>query len=166
MVTSETIDQRTTIILSPNRSVEWKDMKLWLLFLSLPALIVGISWFLVGVWIILPFVGLELGLLAFFMYRICYQNYRREQIIIDKHLVTVKSGVHTPSQAFRFTRPNCYLTVKKPNKPIENLELSLSNQKLELPIGKFLSPNDREIARKKIVNAGLLECSNNWWKSG
>ena len=164
MVTTSSDIQRTTITLSPNRSLDWAEIRPWLYLLSLPALIVGIAWFIAGVWIILPFAGLELGLLAFFMYRTCYQNYRQQQIIIDKNEVIVEMGIHKSKRIFHCERLNCYLYVKFPNKPIDNLELKLTCESLALVIGEFLNPADRELARYSLTKAGLIECSSHWWK--
>ena len=76
MVTTSTDNDVTIIILSPNRSTEWKDIKKWLLFTSMPAMIVALGWFFVGVWAILPFALFELSLLTYIMYSVCYYNYR------------------------------------------------------------------------------------------
>ncbi len=163
MVTTTTTNGDTTITLSPNRSADWQDIRLWLFILSIPALIVGVGWFALGVWIILPFVGLELGLLSYFMYKVCYQNYRKQQIVINEDTVTIESGIHQPDQKQIFLRPECYLLATKPNHPIERLALTLTNQSTSLPIGEFLNPKDLELTRRSLVNAGLIECSNRWW---
>ncbi|MEJ2419454.1 MAG: DUF2244 domain-containing protein, partial [Exilibacterium sp.] len=110
MVTIQTNKDNTHIILSPNRSIEWKAIKYWLLIISLPALIIAIDWLIMGLWMILPFVGIELGLLSYFMYRICYKNYYQQYIDINKNSVTVTAGIHPPLQQQLFTRPDCYLS--------------------------------------------------------
>lgn len=166
MVTSNNNGEMKTIILSPNRSVEWSQVKLWLLFLSFPAIVIATGWLIVGVWIILPFVGLELGLLSFFMYRICYQNYYQQTITVDNDYVTVLIGIHSPQQLHQFSRDDCYLNVNKPSKPIENLTLTLQSESFNVDIGHFLNQSDLELTRKSLVAAGLMECSNRWWESG
>jgi len=164
MVTTSVTGNTTTIILSPNRSVEWVDIKKWILLISLPALIVALAWFFVGVWIILPFAGLELALLSYFMYRVYYQNYREQHIIIRQNDVTFSSGVGKPDTQHTFILPDCYLSVTQPRKPIETLELALKSESHKLSIGEFLNPNDKEDARQSIRNAGIIECSSKWWK--
>jgi uncharacterized membrane protein len=138
-------------------------MQLWLIIPSLPVLIVGTGWMLIGVWLILFFASLELGLLSFFMYKVCYKNYRQQQITIAKNHVTVESGINTPSKQHIFMRPDCYLAVNKPTKPIDNLHLMLTGQSEALSIGELLNPTDRETARRSLVSAGLIEYSNRWW---
>ena len=160
------IDKTTaTITLSPNRSVDWKEVKYWLAFLSMPALIIAIGWLVVGVWIILPFAGLELGLLAYFMYKVCYQNYRVQTITIEGHKVIVEAGIHQVKQVQSFSLPDCYLSVKKPVSPMETLELTLVGENRSSTIGDFLNPIDRELARRSLVAAGIVECSNRWWSN-
>lgn len=164
MVTTEQDRQQTRVTLTPNRSLEWSAVKFYLLLFILPALIISIGWLAVGVWIILPFAGLELCLLAFFMYRVCYQNYRQQQIIINKNHVTVWSGIHTPEQTFEFPRLECYLKVSPPLKPMDSLMLTLVTDKDSIAIGDFLNNDDRQLARKSLTAAGLIECSNLWFK--
>jgi uncharacterized membrane protein len=161
---STTIDNDITIItLTPNRSADWQDIKRWLLLLSLPAIIIAIGWLAIGIWIILPFAGLEIALLSYFMYKVCYHNYRVEQITINNRQVTLTTGIHSPKDTTSFSRPDCYLSVKKPTSPMEMLELSLTSETTSLPIGNFLNIEDREIARHALLKAGLMECSNRWW---
>ncbi len=163
MVTTSTDNDVTIIILSPNRSTEWKDIKKWLLFISMPAMIVALGWFFVGVWVILPFALLELSLLTYIMYSVCYNNYRKQLITIERKNVTFSAGVGKASREYVFTRPDCYLAVTTPRKPIDNLELALKNDLYTIPVGEFLNPEDRAHARRKIRDAGVIEVSARWW---
>lgn len=163
MVTINTQENATEITLTPNRSANWSQIKLWLCLLSLPAIIVGMGWFVAGVWIILPFVGLELALLCVLMYRVCYQNYRREQIRIDRDNVTFTAGISKTDKEYIFTRPDCYLNVHKPTSPMDNLQLFLRNDSHSFAIGEFLNNEEKESARRSICRAGLIECNEQWW---
>jgi uncharacterized membrane protein len=165
MVSAEKTDNVSIITLMPNRSTEWKDIKRWLIILCLPAVIIALAWFVAGVWIILAFAGLELGLLCYFMIKVCYQNYHVQQIYIEKEKVTIRSGINSVKETLSFTRPDCYLIVKKPRSPMENLELNIANDSQSLRIGEFLNSEDTEKARKSLINAGLIECSKEWWKN-
>jgi uncharacterized membrane protein len=163
MVTTNTNNNVTTIVLSPNRSTEWKDIKKWLLFISMPAIIVALAWLFVGVWIILPFAVLELSLLTYIMYSVCYRNYRQQIITIEGKNVTFSSGIGKISREYIFTKPDCYLAVTTPKKPIDTLELALKNDLYSIPVGEFLNPEDRAKARRKIRAAGVIEVSSRWW---
>lgn len=165
MVTTSTKNDVTTIILSPNRSADWKDIKKWLLVISMPALIVALGWFFVGVWIILPFALLELSLLSYIMYTVCYRNYKQQHITIEHKNVTFFYGIGNTGKEYIFTRPDCYLAVTTPKKPIDNLELALKNESYTITVGEFLSPDDRAYARRKIRDAGVIECSTRWWNN-
>ncbi len=165
MVISSTNNNATIITLSPNRSASWKDVKLCLLFISLPALIIAMAWLYMGVWIILLFCVIEIGLLSYFMYRVCYQNYRKELITITEDNVVLSCGVNKENSKHIFHRPDCYLLSAPPPSPRDKLELSLASESCSLTIGEFLSPIDCERARRTLRNAGLIECSKRWWKS-
>ncbi|MEO0443014.1 MAG: DUF2244 domain-containing protein [Pseudomonadota bacterium] len=165
MVIAQHGQNKTKITLKPNRSLDWDRVKPWLVILSLPTAIIAFGWLLAGVWIILPFAGLEIALLSYFMYKVCYMNYRCEEIVIERDKVTVQAGINSPKICYEFSRPDCYLVVNKPNKPIDNLHLTVKNTSNSVTIGEFLSPSDKETARKEIISAGLIECSNLWWKN-
>ncbi len=165
MVTTQITENYTAIILSPNRSTDWKDIKRWLIFLSLPSLVVAIGWLAMGVWMILIFISLELGLLSYFMYKVCYRNYRVQKITIKQGQVTLEAGIRKLKQVRLFQRPDCYLIVKEPTSPMETLELSLSGENDNYIIGGFLNSEDMGLARRSLVKAGLIECSSLWWKS-
>lgn len=163
MVKTHTSPTTATITLSPNRSMDWSEVKRYLVFISIPALIIAIGWFIAGVWVILPFAGLELGLLTYFMYAVCYQNYRVQKITIERDKIILEAGIYQAKYVQTFSRPDCYLSVTKPANTMEKLELALVGDGQSSAIGDFLNPTDREIARRSLVAAGIIECSNRWW---
>ena len=52
--------QSYRIVLSPNCSISWRELVLFYLLTCLIALVVGLFFTLQGLWLVLPFSGLEM----------------------------------------------------------------------------------------------------------
>jgi Flp pilus assembly protein TadB len=61
--------------LQPNRSANWRQNKLIIIVIVAFVMITSIAWSVMGAWVILPFAGFEVGLLAFLMYRVSYSTW-------------------------------------------------------------------------------------------
>lgn len=68
----------TIITLSPNQSASWKETKTMITCMVILVMVIALGWTLSGAWIILPFAGLEVGLFAYFMYRVCKQGFAQQ----------------------------------------------------------------------------------------
>jgi len=121
----------------------------------MPAMIVALAWLFVGVSIILPFTVAELSLLTYIMYSVCYKNYRQQLITIKRKNVTFSSGVGKISREYMFTKPDYYLAVTTPKKPIDTLVLALKNDLYSIPVGDFLNPDDRKMQGEKYAMQAL-----------
>jgi uncharacterized membrane protein len=93
MVKTE-IDQETgngTIILSPNNSASWSfNMKI-LGSQALIAVVIAILFIERGLWLILPFSGLEIIALFAGLYHCVRNNFTTEVIRFTDHLLTIES---------------------------------------------------------------------------
>jgi len=65
---------------------------------------IAIGWTMAGAWIILPFAGLEVGLFAFFMYRICRQGFAQQIITITADQVLIESVIQRRDVARTYHR--------------------------------------------------------------
>ena len=88
MVTIKQTPLFTVIKLSTNQSASWRETKIVITIMVLLVMSIAIGWTMAGAWIILPFAGLEVGLFAYFMYRICRQGFAQQIITI-----TAKSSI-------------------------------------------------------------------------
>lgn len=80
MVRVETSEESITIGLHPNRSATWKETRTFVLLVGFIVLFIALVWAFVGAWIILPFAGLEVALLAFFMHKVSKKTYESEEL--------------------------------------------------------------------------------------
>ncbi|MEL7289923.1 MAG: DUF2244 domain-containing protein, partial [Pseudomonadota bacterium] len=66
MVEVSTFEHQVQLHLSPNRSATWQQTKHLIAAFALFISSIAIAWSLAGAWVILPFAGLEVGLLMLF----------------------------------------------------------------------------------------------------
>lgn len=152
------------IVLTPNRSASWSQTKILLWILCPFVLLVALAWSLSGAWLILPFAGLEVGLLSYLMYRVSQQSYRREVITITANDIRVQQGLRYPNRLWRLPVPDTYLHVAQGALHHDLPDLTLSAGQIRLPIGRFLNQPDRLETRQQLAQAGLMVCCNRWWQ--
>jgi uncharacterized membrane protein len=165
LVDSRHTDNYITIVLSPNRSATWGQTKSLLLLMALVVIGIAIVWSLVGAWLILPFAGLEVGLLALFMYKGSYASYQQQVITLDDKQIKVEMGVHYPKYNASLTRSRTYLAITEAETEYELIQLCLQDDTQQIPIGQFLNQQERLLAREALQKEGLLSVSNCWWRA-
>ena len=74
------------LTLQPNRSANWQQNKIIIMVMAAFVMSIAIAWSAVGVWIVLPFAGFEVGLLAFLMHRVSYSTYQKQITVSYTHL--------------------------------------------------------------------------------
>jgi uncharacterized membrane protein len=138
--------------------------KLFLLIMSFPIFIIALGWTFLGAWPVLPFAGLDFLLLAYVTYKVSYRSYQMDWIKLDKYKITIHTGIgdHPGDQVM--ARCDTYLYVTKPKKPLDLIHLRLKDNNHSIEVGEFLNKEDREQVRNALVNAGVVECVDQWWK--
>jgi len=91
-------------VLRPNRSLSWRGT-LWL-FLSLLALstAIGLGFAAHGMWLILPFAGLEMAAVGAGLYLVARSCYRCEVIHVADDDIRIERGWDRPTQVSRLPR--------------------------------------------------------------
>ena len=164
MIVTQTNQSDTKIILSPNRSASMRQTQVVIVAVSLFVLMIGVGWSFVGGYLVLPFAGLDVGLFAYFMYKVCNQTYEKQVITIGDNHVLIETGKHCVERTFKLERPEVFILVAEPEKPTEPIELSLSDSKSRFELGSFLNHSDKAEARLIFKQAGLKEINAKWWK--
>ena len=164
MVSLETRSGGATLTLKPNRSASWAETKWLIAIMAAFVFTIAIAWSFVGAWVILPFAGLEVGLLALLMYKVSYATYQRQIIEIETHRITIETGVYRPHTRIEFDRADTHLDVVEANTSFEIPTLKLVSQNRQVVIGEFLNRDDRLKARESLKQIGIPVCSDKWWR--
>ena len=158
-----TQDNNTAVIrLMPNRSASWYETKWLIAAFALFISTIAIAWALVGAWLILPFAGVEVLLLALLMHYVSSLTYQWETVEINTTTVIITSSTQ---HARTLLRASTYVDFT--NEPDSWLlpKTILYDDEHAVEIGHFLNESDRDLLKQSLINAGLIVCQRQWWKS-
>lgn len=155
MVIAEESSRGTVVTLLPNRSMSWQETRLFLFLICGTTLAIGVFWALKGLWAILPFSGLEAGLLAWLMYRVSQNTYRRQVVTLAGDHVLVETGLRFSRRSWRLSRPDARLTVSEAPHPLAPAVLVISDREQRIELGEFLNKEDKVLALHTLRRAGL-----------
>lgn len=162
MIITRTCDEQTDIRLYPNRSATWGQTKWLILAMSVLLGVVAIGWLIAGVWVILPFAGIEIGLLAFLFYRVSHFTYQYQAICISADRILVSLSKHSPDLILATSQ--CHVEYLDADSPWQPPVIILVGATQRIEIGQFLNHADRQHLRQSLAAAGLMICRKNWWK--
>lgn len=132
------------IVISPNLSVQWRTTKIFLWITSCFALLIASLFALAGLWMILPFTGVEVIALVLLMCWVACQCRRKQVIYVDDHRIRVEKGYRTAKRVWDseifWTR---LIIDKSPHRGHQN-KLFLRSKQRQLEIGEFLNEYDKK----------------------
>ncbi len=167
MVATEQRNGVTVVTLKPYLSADWRQVKRFILLIAVVVFTVSAAWTLAGIWLALPFAFLEVGIIGYLLYRVCFRlSYLHQRIVVEPGRVILREGVRGPDREWILVRPEAHLYVQLPAKEVDMIGLHLCDDATRLPLGAFLNGDDREQARRALRAAGLVETTDRWWQQG
>jgi len=131
------------IILSPNLSAQWKTNVRFLYIAAFFGLVIGLGFASVGLWMILPFTGLEILALVWLIYYVARKCHRIEVIHFDSEQVCVEGGFTSPKSSWRSDLFWTRLVVDGQSHSARPLRLYLRGRQEQIEIGAFLNHDDK-----------------------
>jgi uncharacterized membrane protein len=136
------------IISKPNSSLNsTARVKIFLLLAIIPIL-VGIGFTIIGLWVIFPFVGLELLALGCGFYYFTKHAGDFESISIEGDKLVVEK--HNKSQTTQFEFNAYWAKLILNNAPNGNLHIFLRNRGKDLEIGCFMNDDQRHALAEQL----------------
>lgn len=132
------------VILRPNRSLSWKQAKLVVLFISCFCLTIAIAWMLLGAWLILPFAGLEVTVLAIVMYFVAQATHSTQVLHLNEKHISIQKGKKRPETSTLFERENTVVKEYPGRHPEDAMLLVLKDDRRSYPIAEFLNLSEQE----------------------
>lgn len=126
-------------ILSPNCSITWRELVLFYLMTCLVALAVAVFFTLQGMWLVLPFSGLEMLALGTGLYLTSRKVHRREVITLDEQTTRIEKGVQRVDQIWEFKTPWVRLRDETPAGHADRRRLVLEMSGHGVEVGNFLA---------------------------
>ncbi len=132
------------LVLSPNRSIGWRDLVLFYLFMCLLVLAVGLFFAVQGLWLVLPFSGLEMFALGFALYVVSRQTNRRQVITFDQARVRIEKGVYHCDQSWEFKSAWVRLHYRITGELNAGRKLELGCHGSYVEVGEFLNNFEKD----------------------
>ena len=155
MVVANNNNERLQIVLTPNRSASWRFNCTVLKFFGLVIFGIAIGWSLAGVWIILPFAGLEFAMLVYFVYRTSQECYRKEVLHLSDSSVRLEQGLKVPQVEQEFERAACEFIKQVPSHFWSAAVIKLRCRGRVTRIGRFLNSSDIDNLWNQLVTTGI-----------
>lgn len=145
-------DGSARIVLRPNNSASWPGNMKIVGSLALLAVYISSIYALQGLWLIFPFTGLSVAILAVCLYLRMRANINTEVITIDKTTVLVERGCYHAERAWKYHRLWSKFFVKEPDVRGFPKQVFIRSHGKELELGSFLNKKDKEILIKELKN--------------
>jgi uncharacterized membrane protein len=161
-----TITERSdavSVLLEPNRSSSWHQTRQIILGFSAFLLTIGMGWLIAGVWMILPFVLIDILLVSYFFYRVCEYTYQKQLIQIYPDKIQCQQGIRIASKPLILKRP-CYIVCDKKISRHHLPAYSLSDDTVTISIGDFLNKEDLSELYQALTDNGLFPLDKQWWQ--
>ncbi len=131
-------------VLSPNCSISWSELVLFYLFTCLVALAVGLFFTLQGLWLVLPFSGLEMLALGLGLHLTSRKVYRKEVITLDQDRTRIEKGVLQVDQYWEFETSWVRLLDEPPGASNRRRRLALGAHGKYVEVGNFLDNSEKD----------------------
>lgn len=131
-------------VIRPNSSLSWRGNQLF--FAGMAGVSFGVAGFFatMGLWMMLPFAGLEMLILGIALHRCCARSSWREVVSIVGREVRIAVGRNTPERACTFER--CWVRVILDKAAIKGYpsRLFIRSHGLQVEIGTCLVDEERQ----------------------
>jgi uncharacterized membrane protein len=132
------------LVLLPNRSIGWHDLVLFYLFMCLVALAVGLFFAVQGIWLVLPFSGLELFALGIALYVVSRKAHRRQVITFDSSRVRIEKGTYHCDLSWEFNASRVRFHYQLTGDIISERKLELECRGNYVEVGEFLNNFEKD----------------------
>ncbi|WP_272990574.1 MULTISPECIES: DUF2244 domain-containing protein [Spongiibacter] len=156
MVSTETLNQVSRIILRPNCSASWESNRRIIFGIGLANLIAASGMLSIGAWLVLPFMGLELFLLWYLLRRVFGKLQIQQVVSIEGNALTVEMGYFCAERRWLWPLADSRVLVTQHDHPWTPLEISLCHHGEAVRLGAFLNKEDCEKLLGILRQQGLM----------
>ena len=141
-------DQKFLISIKPNSSLVGVNRLIFISSISLVCGGIALIFFFLGATLILPFAGLELGILFTAFYLSFKWSDKKEKIFLSQDLVTIEKGTNYAEYKWKEFRSFTSFEVTKDRR--QELKLSFRSKGQNIEVGKFLNEEDKILLKDEI----------------
>lgn len=161
MTIATDISLPTQFVVQRNQSLSWYGNKVFITYIAILSLGIAGIFAYFGMWLILPFAGLEILALTIGLYVCCLHCHDREVITIDEENLLIETGRAKSKQQWKFARAWLQLELKKAPYHGHPSQLVVRSSGDEIEIGKCLTNKERKSLASSlatVLHKPLLSC--------
>jgi uncharacterized membrane protein len=134
----------TGFVVKPNQAMSWQSLMLAYAGFAVVTLTIGVSFYLIGLTLILPFSGIEILALGAAFYITACNGDIQEVIVINRDTIVIERGRRGPEQRDIFQRTWAQVVLERSWNSWYPSRLLIRSHGRQLEIGKFLNEQERQ----------------------
>ena len=131
------------VVIRPNCSLSWRGTLSVFCSISLVSLAIALGFTLLGFWLVLPFAGLELGVLGYALWCCARRSQVREVISIHGDVIAVQRGCRAPEETTCLQRDWAKVELTRPVHRGYPSRLLIRSHGREVEVGGCLNELER-----------------------
>ncbi|MBQ0795446.1 DUF2244 domain-containing protein [Zhongshania sp.] len=144
MIAIQDHEDSAEIILRPNCSASWDQNRRIIFAVMAVNTLFSAGFIVIGAWLVLPFMGLELLILWLLLSR-TFRHLQIQQIVsLSPQTLSIDVGHRRRERSWRWPRNTSYILVTVKPHPWDPLHISLSHCGEQVSIGDFLNKDDSQ----------------------
>ncbi len=143
----------TRLIVTANRSMSWKANLYLAASLGVICMGIAIAMATYGLWMVIPFAGLEIVFIVGCLYFTLRRLSRQEVITVNNEAITVEWGYNTPDVTVNLPRRWSRLSYRCEDSAFEVGELSLSAHGKRYCLGRCLNREEKKALYSELQTA-------------
>ena len=137
-------DSNTRLIVTANQSMSWKANLYLAASLGVVCMGVAIAMAAYGLWMVIPFAGLEVIFIVVCLYLTLKRLSRQEVITVNKDAIKLEWGYNEPDKVVKLPRRWSSLSYRCTDNLFEVGELSLRAHGRQYPVGDCLNREEKK----------------------
>lgn len=140
-------------LLRPTRSMTWPQAKRFILLVTLMCASIGGAFAYLGLWMVMPFSGLEALAVAIAFYLVLRDGERRELVRIDGDQLVIETGARKLEQRYEFNCLWVRVTLSRSRYRHHPTRLFVGTHGRVVELGRFLTDGERDSLSRSLINA-------------
>jgi len=132
------------LVLTPNCSISWRQLVIFYIVNCVLLFAIGLFFTLQGLWLVLPFSGLEMLALGGALYLTSRKVHRKEVITLDRDHTRIEKGVQRIEQKWQFETPWIRLIDQQAGVSSRRRSLALGSHGNYVEVGDFLDNSEKD----------------------
>lgn len=144
------------ILLRPNQSISWRLSLIFIGFIAITCLSLGVAFAFLGATLILPFAGLEVILVSICFYIVLRKSYCQEVITMTQDKLKIQREIGKSEKIWEYFRIWSYLLVERPKHPWYPAHIFVTSKGERVLVGDFLTEDEKEdlvVSLEVIINS-------------